>query len=150
MKKRSAAVICFVLLAACCLSLVACNPSKDPELRNPIDFGKKYFCLLYDNSGFNTTYYYTFESDHTGCYCSTLFGSIDFVWEEASDGAVYLIPVETHYNPDYAGDEPIRLTPFPLYFTDEFFVIRTFSSNIPRYVKEGSDLAKLIEKKPTD
>ena len=83
----------FALLAIM-ITMASCSSDK---IENPIDFGKKY--LLDENR------YYVFEKDQTG-YCEyyykyeqaayseynyTLSGRVEFVWREASNGAVYWV-----------------------------------------------------------
>ena len=137
MRKMQMLGICFLtvfLLASCASNAV----------NNPIDFGKKYF---------NDDTYYEFYLDGTGV-CEfysdfhdeyTLSGKIEFVWREASDGAVYLFEVSKHYNADHTEGEDFNLTKCPIYFSEDFFAYPLTGSS-SRWIKEGSELEKLLEK----
>lgn len=150
MKKLFAIIICLALLAAACTSLISCRNAKTT---NPIDFGKKYI--------YSEDRYYVFEADQTG-YCEykytyefsnaslsyTKSGRVDFVWREASDGAVYLFRTETHYYDDHTEGNDIPLIENPIYFSEDFFTYvsdHQYGSASVFYVKEGSDLEKLIK-----
>lgn len=165
MKKILTIILCAVLLFAMCASLSSCKPTDtdptDSNATNPIDFGKKYI-LDEDNYEYN---YYVFYSDYTGVYeCKyvykseydtiqdhTLSGKVEFVWREASDGAVYLFKVETHYNEDHTEGETIGVLGHPIYFSDDFFTYSYYSpysgSSTMRYIKEGSELDKILKDK---
>ena len=111
----------------------------------PIDYGKKYFHIMYGEDQ-----YYVFEKDQTG-YCeyydsyssTTRSGRVEFVWREASDGAIYLFETNTTY---YADDNygRIPLLTGPIYFSEDFFAFHSGDGSV-RYIKEGSELEKLIE-----
>lgn len=144
-----------VLLLTAILPLSSCSSSKTTKL---IDFGKKY--MLNENE------YYVFESDKTGYseykyketddafdsihnytqspYSYTQSGRVDFVWREASDGAIYLFRVETHYNEDHTEEKSIPLIDEPIYFSEDFFVYQ-LGSYTYRYIKEGSKLEKTLK-----
>ena len=145
MKKIIAITLCAVLLLVMCASLSSCAS----KTTNPIDFDKKYI-LLDENYEYC---YYVFYSDHTGIYevkytyestysSFTLSGRIEFVWREASDGAVYLFEVKTHYNEDHTEGHTLDLTTNPIYFSDDFLVISK-----SHYIKEGSELDKILKDK---
>ena len=133
----------FTLLAIM-ITLVSCA---SPKNTNPIDFGKKY--------SQNEDQYYVFEKDGTG-YCEyykkndsyVQSGKVDFVWREASNGAVYLFRTETSYNDDHTEGKFIPLIDDPIYFSEDFF---TYSYSTQHggttinYIKEGSKLEKLME-----
>ncbi len=113
--------------------------------KNPIDYGKKYFHIVYGEDQ-----YYVFEKDQTG-YCeyyesyssTTKSGRVEFVWREASDGAIYLFRTNTtYYEDDNDGQIPLFTGPF--YFSEDFFVSHNGYGSV-RYIKEGSELEKLIE-----
>ena len=141
----------FALLAIV-ITMVACGVGKD---NNPIDYGKKYF--------FNEDQYYVFNEDQTGyyvCYYQyedtlffeygyTLSGRIDFVWREASNGAIYLFETQTTYNEDHTEGKDLGLITDPIYFSEEFFTYSystQYGGRTVNYIKEGSDLAKSLEK----
>ena len=146
MKKIIAITLCAVLLFVMCASLSSCAS----KTTNPIDFGKKY--IHEDEDG----YYYIFNSDGTGIYevkyvhestvdpkyNFTVSARVEFVWREASDGAVYLFTVETHYNEDHTGERNLGVTGAAIYFSDDFLVISE-----ARYIKEGSELGEILKDK---
>ena len=116
-----------------------------PSSKNSIDYGKKYY-----HSVRSDEQYYVFEKDQTG-YCeyyysysdTTISGRVEFVWREASDGAIYLFRTNTIYHiDDNRGNIP--LIDGPLYFSDEFFVYHSGEATV-KFVKEGSNLKNLIK-----
>ena len=138
----------FALLAIM-ITMVSCAAAK---VENPIDYGKKY--LLDENR------YYVFEKDQTGyyeCYYKydssayhyTLSGRVEFVWREASNGAVYLFKTETFYNEDHTEGKTISVITDPIYFSEDFFTYsysNQYGGNTVTYIKEGSSLEKSIDK----
>ena len=141
----------FALLAIM-ITMVSCAAAK---VENPIDYGKKYL--------FNENRYYVFEKDQTGyyeCYYKyesslsseydyTLSGRVEFVWREASNGAVYLFETETSYNEDHTEGETINVITDPIYFSEDFFTYsysNQYGGNTVTYIKEGSSLEKSIDK----
>ena len=137
-------------LIAIMITLVACSSTKNA---NPIDFGKKYML--------SEDIYYVFEKDHTG-YCEyySKYGSnmgslsgivqsgrVEFVWREASNGAVYLFRTETTYNEDHTEGKIIPLIDDPIYFSEEFFTYSYSTESgghTVNFIKEGSKLEKSI------
>ena len=154
MKKILTIILCAIFLCLTCVAFSSCKPTdtdpSDSKATNPIDFGKKY--IYEDENG----YYYTFNSDGTGIYevkyvhesivdpqyNFTMSGRVEFVWREASDGAVYLFEVKTHYNEDHTEGHTLDLTTTPIYFSDDFLVVSE-----ARYIKEGSELDKILKDK---
>ena len=163
MKKILAFAAAALLLLSLGLSLAACvpTPQASEQTYNPIVFGKKYLSPgSYSGESHN---YYVFNSDGTGYYeCKsyydglgnpeyayTLSGRVEFVWREASDGAVYLFETETHYHADHTEGKDISLISGAIYFAEEFFT-RTRSNTAvgettSNYVLEGSELLTLIK-----
>lgn len=149
MKKILSIVIASILLLATCVSIASCGLLGNTATSNPIDFGKKYIC---GESG-----YYVFNSDGTGYYeyKSELgqyqrHGRVDFVWREASDGAVYLFTVDSMTYEDHTYEYEGGVTDMGIYFSDEFFVYTSVyggggGAYTHKYIKEGSDLEKLLE-----
>ena len=134
------------------ITMVSCAAAK---VENPIDYGKKY--LLDENR------YYIFEKDQTGyyeCYYKyesslsseynyTLSGRVEFVWREASNGAVYLFETETSYNEDHTEGKTINVITDPIYFSEDFFTYsysNQYGGKTVTYIKEGSNLEKSIDK----
>ena len=134
----------FALLAIM-ITMVSCAAAK---VENPIDYGKKY--LLGENR------YYVFEKDQTGyyeCYYEapeyTVSGRVEFVWREASNGAVYLFETETSYNEDHTEGKTINVITDPIYFSEDFFTYsysNQYGGKTVTYIKEGSNLEKSIDK----
>ncbi len=132
-------VLSVLALLAIVITMVSCTSGK-----NPIAYGKKYF-----HSVRSDEQYYVFKRDHTG-YCeyyshsnATISGRVEFVWREASDGAIYLFKTKTTYYENRGGGT-IPLLTGPIYFSKEFFVYHSGDGSV-RYVKEGSKLEKLIK-----
>ncbi|MBR2340381.1 MAG: hypothetical protein IKA74_06075 [Clostridia bacterium] len=154
MKRFFAFSIALILLLATLMTMASCSSfeTEDSEkpFTNPIDFGKKY---IYQSS------YYVFEENQTGYlehryeYVDTRFptssftrsGRVEFVWREASDGAVYLFRTATHYNEEHTQGHSIPFISSPIYFSEEFFST-TQGDSTTRFIKEGSALENLIEK----
>lgn len=133
-------VLSVLALLAIVITMVSCTSGK-----NPIAYGKKYF-----HSVRSDEQYYVFEKDQTG-YCeyyysystTTKSGRVEFVWREASDGAIYLFRTNTTYYED-DNDGQIPLLTGPIYFSEDFFAFHSGDGSV-RYIKEGSELEKLIE-----
>lgn len=138
-----------VLLLVMLFSLAACSgPSASQTTTSLIDFGKKYvrYGSTYDE-------FIVFHSDHTG-YCEhysvretydsqkTSSARMNFVWREASDGAIYLFKTETIYHEDHTDLSP-AMPVGPFHFSEEFFV-ESADGSLTRYIKEGSELEKLL------
>ena len=150
--KKTVTIISAVLLFVICLSFCSCDltSSRDKTV-NPIDFGKKYVL----NSDEYEDLYFVFNDDYTGYYEARydrssgdrVSGRVDFVWREASDGAVYLFKVDTRYYDDHTAKGSIAVTAQPIYFSEDFFTYIKHNSSgaaIYRYIKEGSELDKLL------
>lgn len=151
MKKTLTLIACAVLLIASCVSFCSCFSldgllPEEAETVNPIDFDMKY---VKDDS------YYIFYADNTGIYelhfeksnGDVVSSRVDFVWREASDGAVYLFEVGEYHYPDHTDGLNAGVAPQPIYFSEEFFTyVRHDSTGATtyRYIKEGSELDKLL------
>ena len=135
-------VLSVLALLAVMLTMASCMFTLP---KNPIDYGKKYFHIAYGQDQ-----YYVFEKDQTG-YCeyyysystTTKSGRVEFVWREASDGAIYLFRTNTTYYEDN-NDGQIPLLTGPIYFSEDFFAFHSGDGSV-RYIKKGSELEKLIE-----
>lgn len=158
MKKRFISVLCLFLLAATCLSLAACGT---PKSEPPIAFGEKYFLFnppSYNNdkSSISHNIYLVFESDHTGYYDyyqiagnDVISYRVDFEWREGNDNAVYLFATEIHYKDDSAmeGYPYLAIRQEEYIFFDEYLVsVRSGDRTSIRYVKEGSELEKTLNR----
>ena len=144
-------IVSVIILLATMMTMFSCTAE---TLENPIDYGKKY--LLYENQ------YYVFEKDQTGYYeCHyeyknanypdnnyTLSGRIEFVWREASNGAIYLFATKTSYNEDHTEGREFSVISDPIYFSEEFFTYSYSNSSgsaTRKYIKEGSSLEKSLK-----
>ena len=159
MKNFITVIICFLLLITVCASLASCSQDETPEATNeeestPIKFEKKYVKLDKDSS-----YSYIFHADGTGIYevyysyvseydpksNYTLSGKVEFVWREASDGAVYLFETDVQYNADHTERKTISVPQRPIYFSEDFLVYMNGDNVAIKYIIEGSELDKILE-----
>ncbi len=145
-KRFFSLTLCAVMLMTVCLTLGACS-----SVQNPMDYGKKYkisddrFYVFYAN---HTGYYecrYAYDSGVDAKYDYTLAGQVEFIWEEAADGAVYLFATERHYFDEHTAGKTLILTDDPIYFSEDFLVIK-YGESTTRAIKEGSDLEKKLQK----
>ncbi len=139
-------------LLAIIITLASCSSSKSA---NQIDFGKKYRV--------SEDQYYVFEKDGTG-YCECYYkyesgidpkydfvqsGRVDFVWREASNGGIYLFRTKTTYYEGHTEGQNVPLIGYPIYFSEKFFTYcasSSYGSTVEKFIKEGSELEKSIEK----
>ncbi len=175
MKNFMTVIICFLLLITMCVSLASCSQndtsdSKNEETSNstkeettnstndkasiPMKFEKKYVSF-----GDDSSYSYIFYADGTGIYevhysyvyeensdhNFTLSGKVEFVWREASDGAVYLFETDVKYNDDHTEGKTISVPQRPIYFSEDFLVYTNGDNVASKYIIEGSELDKLLE-----
>ena len=141
MKKLLLSLLALLLLAAPFAALVSCSSGEGGAL---IAFGKKYMQSATD--------YYVFNSDGTGYHeyyheseyhDYTQSGRVEFLWREASDGAVHLFKTEVKYNSDHTEDKSIPLCNGALVFGEEFFTYTQssqFGDSARYYILEGSAL----------
>ncbi len=134
MKKTLTAILAALLLISVCLSFTACSKEKTS---NPIKFEEKYV-----NAAETTSY--IFYADGTGEYeihkdwgeGDVSSGTIEFVWREASDGAVYLFETDRSYNDDHTDGKNLDFDWYKLYFGEDFFIKHEGAL----YIIEDSDL----------
>ena len=117
-------------------------------------FEKKYVAL-----GDNSSHSYIFYAAGTGIYevhdvyvyeefsdyNYTLSGQVEFVWREASDGAVYLFETDVKYNSDHTEGKTLAVTHRPIYFSEDFLVYRNGENVATRFIIEGSELDNILE-----
>ena len=165
MKKILSLLLCLPLLLGICLLSSCCkdDPSPAPStidspapstIDSPapsaikmMDFEAKYVVNGYS--------YYLFHSDGTGEYVIdhtyeyeylenyTVSGTVEFVWREASDGAIYLFKTEERYNENHTDGYSLGIITEPIYFGEDFFAYtRTGAGNsyTTKFVREGSSL----------
>ena len=129
-------ILCAALMVAFCASLVSCAQM---NVSNPIQYGKKY---VSDGGGSG----YIFYRNGTGVFEKAdpntgEVTTIEFVWREASDGAVYLFKTETPY-PLGMGPEIERHS---IYFSEDFLVVYTVNNYVNTFIVEGSELDQILE-----
>ena len=153
-------LISFVLLLVMMVTMVACDTTKT-EAEGPaeggtetkqtfMEYGKKYFSpevvgkweyvFEEDQTGYCVVHY-TFESELSDEYNFTRSGRADFIWREASDGAVYLFKTKITYNDDHTEGYGFDVISGPIYFGEDFFV-----HSGRHYIIEGSALAESLKK----
>ncbi|MBO4284477.1 MAG: hypothetical protein J5958_07650 [Clostridia bacterium] len=152
MKRFVHLVVLLVLLAILCPVLIGCSSGKNQPT---IVYDKKY---EYGSSE-NYQRFFVFHSDHTGYFEAHLHnkngsvnsGRFDFFWRISDDGMVYLFGGKiTYFDDDTEGKSFANFSStMPITFGDGFLVALNTSSTIDyanRFILEGSDLAKDIEK----
>ena len=156
MKRFTKIVVLLVLLAILCPVLIGCSSGK---IRPTIVYDKKY---VYGTTSETYHRYLVFHADHTGYYETLLTytdgkgvssARLDFFWRVSDDGMVYLFGSKTTYHDDdtkrQSRSNLLNFTfGMPITFGDGFLVTLNTSSTeyVYRYVLEGSDLAKDLEK----
>ena len=141
-----ACVILMIAATFCSCSFLDRLIPEVTETVNPIDFGAKYV---------NGDSYYVFNADKTGIYeihfekynGDVVSARVDFVWREASDGAVYLFEVGEYHYPEHTDGLNAGVSKHPIYFSEEFLTYVSHHSegaNTQHFIKEGSELDKLL------
>ena len=172
MKRITTFVLCLLIAALLVSCLAGCTSEKTEqtkqteeteqvkEIEKPsIVFDQKYEYLT---SPGENRWYLVFHADHTGYYDmfatysdgSTSSGRADFVWRIADDETVYLFQTDlTLSDDDTRGTEGFDYNfswSMPITFGDGFLIAlntKTYASSYTRkYILEGSDLAKSLEK----
>lgn len=155
-KTKFITMLVTIALAFVLLSFVACDSQQTPVIfgdtnEPPIDFGAKYF----PESDSRYRNYYVFNDDHTGYVGKSSYRGEDpvvaeFMWEEASDGAVYLFANEAQ------SGETETVIKMPIYFSEDFFTYTDYEDSYYgsyygkdrlvnyRFVKEDSDLDRYL------
>ncbi len=142
MKKLLSAIFALSLVLLLSLSFVGCGNSPT------IQYGKKYAngdsFYVFSSNGWG--YYETHYSYSSYYENYTLSGRVDFIWETASDGNVYLFKKgETHFD-DHTEGRTIEIITKPLSFGKDFFAytyIKGYngaSTFTVRYIIQGSKL----------
>ena len=155
-------LISFVLLLVMMVTLVACDTTKTEDgaetKQTLIDYGKKYlfeeadeyqYYVFEENQTGYCVVHYTYESSVSSEYNYTQSGRVDFVWREASNGAVYLFETKTTYNEDHTEGHKLGVISGQIYFAEEFFAYSydtQYGTSTVHYIKEGSALAESLKK----
>lgn len=141
MKKLFSAIFALSLVLLLSLSFVGCDNSPVIQYEKKYVSGDSFYVFTSDGWGYYETHhsYSTYEN-------YTLSGRVDFIWETASDGNVYLFKKsETHFD-DHTDGRTIGIITQPLAFGKDFFAYTyvtgytgasTFTS---RYIIQGSKL----------
>lgn len=157
--KRILSFVLFVAMSfALCLSFVSCVSF---ENENKIAYGKKYIYKYKDDDSDSEEHkVLIFNKDGTGTYETfhrydssideydyTSSGTVSFIWEETSDGAIHMFKTDVKYNEDHSGDYEIGVISYPLYFSENMLYYSYVSGSqyftdtkIYRYLLEGSEL----------
>ena len=148
MKKLVSFVLFAVMSFSLCLFFASCDIGKE------LTYGKKYV-----TKGESTNEAFVFNKDGTGTYEyfrsagieSKASGTITFLWEETSDGAIHLLSTEVKYNEDHTADVEIALPTTMFYFSENMLYYSrvwttSFSENtiLYKYYLEGSNLYKQL------
>ena len=147
MKRILLTLLVLVLLLAPLAALASCSSEEGGA---PIAFGKKYmqsetdyYVFTSDGTGYHEYYRKNEDSDYTQS------GRVEFLWREASDGAVHLFKTEVKYNSDHTEGKSIPLCNGALVFGEEFFTYTQssqFGDSARYYILEGSALDRAGEK----
>ena len=163
MKRFTKIVVLLVLAAILCSVLAGCSSGKNQPT---IVYDKKY---VYGTTSETYHRYLVFHADHTGYYetfqiysdDSVCSGKADFVWRAADDGTIYLFSnVLTLSDEDTRGESKFEYGfswGMPITFGDGFLIALKLtphvnlntaytSVNTCKFVLEGSDLAKSLER----
>lgn len=156
MKKQLSFALCLVLLLSLCLSFTACGGSSDVS----ISYGDAYVVDRACADDWQTSEDYTaywFNADGTGKYeryyeyHSTLGASydyvfsatIEFVWQAASNGSVYLFETKVTKNAEHTSDAAVALSTDPFYFSGDLLI--RGNDDVVRFVREGSELFDILK-----
>ena len=158
MKNTFGKIVCSLLIAILCFSMVACNVNH-PFKGTKLVFDKKY--IAENDLGAEKQTYFIFYSDHTGKlerytkhesslgdeYSYTISGTVEFAWREADDGSIYLFKTNVTLHEDHDNDSSdIGVPDYPLTVGDEFIALTSPGQhgNTRRYILEDSDLEKSL------
>lgn len=145
MKRITKLVVLLVLAAILCPVLAGCCSGSDKKVPQ-IVYGKKYERLGAAESQIYS--YFVFEEGNVGYYYYVhTTSTTDFIWEVAEDGLVYLFPTKVTGDDGTVSEAYHDAAPLSGSFTfGDGFMIWTGGSGLARYVLEGSDLAKSLER----
>ena len=98
-------ILSLFTLIAIVVTMVSCSAVNNGDSNDySIAYGKKYmldegryYVFERDQTGYYECYYH-FDSNLDPEYDYTLSGRVDFVWRDASNGAIYLFETKTTYN----------------------------------------------------
>ena len=148
--KRIVSFVLFIAMSiALCLSCASCEIGGS---ETALSYGEKYIYQSYSTDGeLKKSEVFVFKKDGSGTYeysdsSTAVAGTVSFIWEETSDGAIHLFQTDVTYEKNPLG-ETIR---FPnnllyysknmLYYSGEIQTQYLSSIYTHVYVLEGSDL----------
>ena len=152
MKKLIAVILALIFT----LSFTACGGSSDASISYGdayvVDWavadnwqeGEKYRAFYFNSDGTGRYVVYTehhSSTDSSEDYVSS--STIEFVWETASDGSVYLFETKNTKNEDDTSGWTYSLSTSPLYFSENFVVCG--DDDAGRFVREGSELFDILK-----
>ena len=157
MKRILSLFLALTALLAVCLSLVSCSI----ESKYEIQYGKKYIyeysnlpngyetreVLIFNKDGTGTYEYYYRKDTYDNEYDYTKSGTLSFIWEKTSDGAIHMIETGVKYNEDNTDGYKIVAISIPMYYSENLIYYSSVSgasgyssTRIQKYFLEGSDL----------
>lgn len=154
-------ILSFILVLATtltlCLSLASCENENEIEIK----YGKKYIiehkskegdskryeAIIFNKDGTGTyEYFYNYDSKNDEDDY-TKSGTVSFVWEKTSDGAIHMFETDVKYNKDHTDGKKIYAIKYPLYFSENMVYYSYVSGSqystitfVSKYLLEGSDL----------
>ena len=152
-------ILSFILVLATtltlCLSLASCGNENEikygkkyiyEEISNESD-SKRYEVIIFNKNGTGTyEYFYHYDSKNDeNDY--TKSGTVSFIWEITSDGAIHMFKTDVKYNKDNTDGYEINAISRPLYFSENMVYYSyvsgyqySTSTYVHKYLLEGSDL----------
>ena len=142
MKKLVSFVLFAVMSFSLCLSFASCDIGEE------LTYGKKYVLkskTVYDTFTFNKDGTGTFEFSRGYVDQSKKSGTIAFLWEVTSDGAIHLLSTEVTYNEGFTESETMTLPSTRLFFSENMLYNSSSyavsgGTYYTRYYLEGSKL----------
>lgn len=141
-----------LVLTLLCGMLLACRKQEKTDFENVIHFDEKYVSE-YTSDVSHTRNAITFSQDGTGQYeryfeyvgvtGKDIYSyRVDFVWRQASNGAIYLFKKSITYLPDHTSENEFEFGIEAIYFGEDFLTVDGDDSS-ECYIRENSELAKL-------
>lgn len=139
MRKLFSAIFALSLILVLSLSFVGCDNSPVIQYEKKYLSGDSFYVFTSDGWGYYETHY-SYSSTYENY---TLSGRVDFIWETASDGNVYLFKKDETYFDDHTEGRTIEITTQPLSFGKDFFAysyVSSYGTHTRRYVVQDSKL----------
>ena len=152
-------ILSFILILATtltlCLSLASCGNEIEIkygkkyiiEQKSKEGDSKRYEAIIFNKDGTGTyEYFYNYDSKNDEDDY-TKSGTVSFVWEKTSDGAIHMFETDVKYNKDHTDGKIIYAIKYPLYFSENMVYYSYVSGSqyststyVSKYLLEGSDL----------